>query len=332
MEKSYVIPIKLEKTEERENNIFCTLKDLKLHKEQITAKNICEIIDKNLQEIKDLKSNIEINFVGEYFTKLDIEKQEELLSSVLSYVKEGKINSITITTMPQYISKENLKVLRKYKVKNIRLEIVTMNDYLLKKAGFNFTYDTIKKSSKLIKRYGFNLNYKIYIGLPEATKLDEINTAKAICKLKPKQVEIYPIEIREKTKIYEEIQNNEYEELTMIQKIERAKEIFYMLSKKRINVEIKANYNNLEFKNRVESGIWFDTIVEKIKQYNVKVKEVEIEVNLVNFENAIGYKNENIEKLKEYYNVDSKVVTNNDIKPGKLEIIIKKKFTDFLEE
>lgn len=85
-------------------------------------------------------------------------------------------------------------------------------------------------------------------------------------------MEIYPIEIKEKTKIYEEIQNNEYEELTMIQKIERTKEIFYMLSKKKINVEIKA-YNNEEFKNRVESGIWFDTIVEKIKQYNVKVKK-----------------------------------------------------------
>ena len=117
----------------------------------------------------------------------------------------------------------------------------------------------------------------------------------------------------------------------MIQKIERTKEIFYMLSKKKINVEIKA-YNNEEFKNRVESGIWFDTIVEKIKQYNVKVKEVEIEVNSLNFDTAIGYKNENIEKLKDYYNVDSKVVTNDDIKPGKLEIIIKKKFTDFLEE
>ena len=86
-----------------------------------------------------------------------------------------------------------------------------------------------------------------------------------------------------------------------------------------------------EFKNRVESGIWFDTIVDKIKQYNVKVKEVEIEVNPQNFENAIGFENENIEKLKEYYNVDSKVVTNEEIKPGKIEINIKKKFTDFLE-
>ena len=31
------------------------------------------------------------------------------------------------------------------------------------------------------------------IGLPESTKLDEINTAKALIKLKPKIVRIYPV-------------------------------------------------------------------------------------------------------------------------------------------
>ena len=66
--------------------------------------------------------------------------------------------------------------------------------------------------------------------------------------------------------------------------------------------------------------------------FETSIKEVEIEVNSLNFDTAIGYKNENNEKLKDYFNVDSKVVTNDDIKPGKLEIIIKKKFTDFLEE
>ena len=34
-------------------------------------------------------------------------------------------------------------------------------------------------------------------------------------------------------------------------------------------------------------------------------------------------------KLKDYYDVDSKVVTNDDIKPGKLEIIIKKQVYRF---
>lgn len=330
MEKTYIIPIELKETGEKEENIFSRVAELKLHEKQITAKDITDLIEENLKEIA--KNNVEISFVGEYFTKLDLDKQEELLSSILPYIKDGKISNITIETIPQYITRENLKVLRKYKVKNIKLNVATLNNYLLKRAGFPFTYEEIKKSSKLIKRMGFNLIYKIYIGLPDATKLDEINTAKFICKLKPKKVEIYPVEIKEKTKIEKEVQNGEYEQLTIVQSVERAKEITYILTKKKIDVEIRDEEEKCKFKKKVESGIWLDTIVDKIKKYNVKVKEVEIEVNSQNYESAVGYENENIDKLKEYYDVDSKVVKKEEIKPGKLEIIIKKQFTDFLEE
>lgn len=330
MEKTYIIPIELKETGEKEENIFSRVAELKLHEKQITDKDIIDLIEENLKEIA--KNNVEISFVGEYFTKLDLDKQEELLSSILPYIKDGKISNITIETMPQYITRENLKVLRKYKVKNIKLNVATLNNYLLKRAGFPFTYEEIKKSSKLIKRMGFNLIYKIYIGLPDATKLDEINTAKFICKLKPKKVEIYPVEIKEKTKIEKEVQNGEYEQLTIVQSVERAKEITYILTKKKIDVEIRDEEEKCKFKKKVESGIWLDTIVDKIKKYNVKVKEVEIEVNSQNYESAVGFENENIDKLKEYYDVDSKVVKKEEIKPGKLEIIIKKQFTDFLEE
>ena len=330
MEKTYIIPIELKETGEKEENIFSRVAELKLHEKQITAKDITDLIEENLKEIA--KNNVEISFVGEYFTKLDLDKQEELLSSILPYIKDGKISNITIETMPQYITRENLKVLRKYKVKNIKLNVATLNNYLLKRAGFPFTYEEIKKSSKLIKRMGFNLIYKIYIGLPDATKLDEINTAKFICKLKPKKVEIYPVEIKEKTKIEKEVQNGEYEQLTIVQSVERAKEITYILTKKKIDVEIRDEEEKCKFKKKVESGIWLDTIVDKIKKYNVKVKEVEIKVNSQNYESAVGFENENIDKLKEYYDVDSRVVKKEEIKPGKLEIIIKKQFTDFLEE
>lgn len=330
MEKTYIIPIELKETGEKEENIFSRVAELKLHEKQITAKDITDLIEENLKEIA--KNNVEISFVGEYFTKLDLDKQEELLSSILPYIKDGKISNITIETMPQYITRENLKVLRKYKVKNIKLNVATLNNYLLKRAGFPFTYEEIKKSSKLIKRMGFNLIYKIYIGLPDATKLDEINTAKFICKLKPKKVEIYPVEIKEKTKIEKEVQNGEYEQLTIVQSVERAKEITYILTKKKIDVEIRDEEEKCKFKKKVESGIWLDTIVDKIKKYNVKVKEVEIEVNSQNYESAVGFENENIDKLKEYYDVDSRVVKKEEIKPGKIEIIIKKQFTDFLEE
>ena len=330
MKKTYILPIELKETIDRERDIFSNSNGIKLQEKQITAKDVVNIIEKNLKEIEN--NNIEISFEGEYFAKLELDKQEELLSSILAYIKENKISNIIIKTLPQNITKENLKILKKYKVKTIKMEVASLSNYLLKRAQFSFTYEEIKKATKLIKRYGFYLIYKIYIGLPEATKLDEINTAKLICKLKPRSVQVYCVPSKVKIKISQKFENDEYEELTLIQSIERAKEIFYILTHKKIKVEIMSNVEDAEFKNRVESGIWFDTIVDKIKQYNVKVKEVEIEVNPQDFESAIGLENENIEKLKEYYNVESKVIINNELKPGKIEINIKKKFSDFLDD
>lgn len=82
----------------------------------------------------------------------------------------------------------------------------------------------------------------------------------------------------------------------------------------------------------VEDSIWYDSIVNKIKRFNVKVKEVEIRVNPQDVNSVIGHKKENAEKLKELYEVEIKVVPDENIKIGKSEIKILKIFSDFKEE
>ena len=82
----------------------------------------------------------------------------------------------------------------------------------------------------------------------------------------------------------------------------------------------------------VEDAMWYDSILEKIKKFSVKVKEIEIKVNPENANNVIGHKKENIKKLKEIYDLDSIVKQENSIKPGKFEITILKTYKDFLNE
>ena len=55
MEGSYIIPIYLKETEDREKNIFSNLTGLKLQEKQITVKDVVDTIEKNLQEIKEKK-------------------------------------------------------------------------------------------------------------------------------------------------------------------------------------------------------------------------------------------------------------------------------------
>ena len=85
------------------------------------------------------------------------------------------------------------------------------------------------------------------------------------------------------------------------------------------------------FRQLVESGLWYDSIVNKIKKLNVKVKEVEVTINSIDVNNVVGHKRENITKLKELYDVDLIVKQDNSIKQGKSQIKITKIYTDFAE-
>lgn len=78
--------------------------------------------------------------------------------------------------------------------------------------------------------------------------------------------------------------------------------------------------------------MWYDVIVEKIKKLNTKVKEVVVTVNPVDVNNVIGQKRENINNLREIYDVDLIVKPDEKIKQGKSKIQITKIYEDFSEK
>lgn len=74
--------------------------------------------------------------------------------------------------------------------------------------------------------------------------------------------------------------------------------------------------------------MWYDAIIEKIKKFNAKVKEVEIRANGKNINNIVGHKRENMKNLKDVYDVDVKIVEDEKIKPGKFEIKVLKTYDE----
>lgn len=59
--------------------------------------------------------------------------------------------------------------------------------------------------------------------------------------------------------------------------------------------------------------------------------EVEVTVNPQDSDNVIGYEKENIQKLKEIYDIDLSVNPKEEIKPGKSKIEITKTYSGFAE-
>lgn len=351
MKKQYIIPIFVPHLGCPNDCIFCNQKSISGQKKNMTKEEVKKIIDNYLESIKKEDAGIEIAFYGGSFTAIEPKLQEELLETAYEYVKNGKVESIRVSTRPDAINKEILKRLKKYKVKTIELGVQSANDYILKKANRGHTFADVKKASKMIRWNGFKLGHQMMVGLPESTRSDEINTAKALIKLKPKMVRIYPVLVVKNTELEKEYQEGKYEPLPLVQAVEICKELVRMFADKNIDI-IRVGLQNTEeiaqpgskesevvagpyhpaFRQLVESAMWYDAIVGKIKKLNVKVKEVEVTVNPIDANNVIGHKKENVLKLKDTYDVDLILKQDENIKQGKSKIEIIKTYNDFLEE
>ena len=324
MKKQYIIPIFVPHLGCPNDCVFCNQKSISGQKSNMTKEKAKKIIDDYLESIKDEVAEIEIAFFGGSFTAIEKEKQEELLKVAYEYIKNGKVESIRVSTRPDCIDKETLKRLKKYGVKTIELGVQSANDYILKKANRGHTFADVKKASKMI---------------------DEINTAKALVKLKPKMVRIYPVLVIKNTKLEEEYKEGKYQPLSVVQAVEICKDIVRIFADKNIDIiriglqnteeisdpknegsEVVAGPYHPAFRQLVESAMWYDAIVGKIKKLNAKVKEVEVSVNPIDSNNVIGHKKENVIKLKNTYDVDLILKQDKTIKQGKSRINITKTY------
>ena len=338
MKKEYIIPIFVPHLGCKQCCTFCDQKTISGETKQVTADDVRNTIEYYLQNFKN-DNYVEVAFFGGSFTAIPIETQKELLEAVQPYIKDKKVDSIRLSTRPDAIDKNILKMLKKYHVKTIELGVQSSNNYILERCKRGHTFEDVKKASKLIRKYRFKLGHQMMIGLPESTEKDDIKTAEDIIKLKPKLVRIYPVLVIKGTGLEREYRNKEFTPLTVGQAVERSKEILRLFAKKNIQViriglqntetiadpknkdsEVVAGPYHPAFGQLVEDSIWYDKIVYEIKKINAKVIRVEIEANSQNINNIIGHKKENINKLKDTYAVITTVKANNSIKPGKFKL------------
>ena len=349
--KEYIIPIFVPHLGCPNDCTFCNQKKISGQTKNVKAEDVKNTIEYYLNNFKDDNKYIEVAFFGGSFTGIDVDKQKELLSVAYEYIKNKKIDSIRISTRPDYINKEILKMLKSYGVKTIELGVQSTNDYILNKSKRGHTFEDVKKASKLIRKNGFILGHQMMVGLPESTRQDEINTAKDLIKLKPKIVRIYPVLVIKGTQLEKDYESGEYTPLTVEQAVETAKDLLVLFNKKKINViriglqntneitdpnskksQVVAGPYHPAFRQLVESRLWYDNIANEIKKVNSNVTHIQIDVNPSDINNAVGHKRINIEKINDTYNTDLKINPNSKIKKGKLKITKLIKYQEFIKE
>ena len=220
-DKQYTIPIFIPHKGCPNSCIFCNQKKISGQIKNVDLSDVDNIIKTYLSYYKDQSKKIEIAFFGGSFTGIDINLQIDYLKVAKKYIDNGEVNSIRLSTRPDYISEEILVMLKEYGVDTIELGVQSMDDKILSIAKRGHTSQDVIRASKLIKKYNIRLGHQIMIGLPNSTMETEIYTIKECLKLKPTQLRIYPVYVIEDSELYDMYNSREYTPLNIAEAVKR---------------------------------------------------------------------------------------------------------------
>lgn len=276
-------------------------------------------------------AEVQIAFFGGSFTGIDRSEMIYLLSIAKEFIDSGRVDSVRLSTRPDYIDAERLDILKAYGVKTVELGIQSTSDKVLLKSNRGHTAKDSERAMKLIKEYGFELVGQMMVGLPGATPEDEYRTAEDICLWGADSARIYPTVVFHKTELCEMAKRGEYEPLTLESAVERSKgvkEIFIKNNVECIRLGLQSGENLTEpdgvyagdyhsaIGELVESRIYRDVIINAIDREGLADKlngrELVISVPLGEVSKVVGHKGENKRFLKDEYCVKNVKVIEKD--------------------
>jgi len=326
MIKHYTIPLFIPELACPFQCVFCDQRKISGSLKAPDSKEVDEIIQRNLSTLPQDKALIEIGFFGGNFTGLDAEHQRSYLQIAQKYVDKGLVQSIRLSTRPDYISHEILSLLKSFSVQTIELGAQSMDEGILIKSGRGHTAQDIIDSSELIKKTGFDLGLQMMLGLPGDSREKSLDTAKQIVALMPKDVRIYPTLVIQGTELASLFKNNLYNPLSLETAVDWTKDIYRLFFDAGLNIirvglhpseELADNKSLLagpyhpSFRELVLTELWKDRFEEKL-DFNLN-KSIIIYVAPQELNHAIGYSSANKKFLEERYEsvkikVDQKLI------------------------
>ena len=300
--------------------IYCNQKMISGQQHIPSEHEIHSIVKTHLKTIDHEKHIIEIGFFGGNFTGLSTEVQEALLKVTNGYLQSGQVDAIRLSTRPDYINEENLKLLLHYGVETIELGAQSMDDEVLQKVGRGHSSQDIVAAAGMIKKLGFKLGLQMMIGLPGDTVEKSIMTARQIIELGAENTRIYPLLVIKQTPLEEMFLKGEYVPLKLEEAVEQVKALYSLFEENHVKIirvglhpsEGLINGENYiagpfhaSFRELVLSAIWreaFTPLMTNKKNRNITVFVSPDEINY-----AVGYESSNKKILKtHFYHVEFK--------------------------
>ena len=140
----------------------------------------------------DRRESVQVAFYGGSFTGLPFERQHALLGAVQPYLHKGMVQTIRLSTRPDYIDQRRLDLLRRYGVGIVELGVQTCDDHLLRLAGRGHASSDTVRAAAMVKGAGLHLGIQLMLGLPGQSFASLRRTLSQVIGLGPEFVRLYP--------------------------------------------------------------------------------------------------------------------------------------------
>ncbi len=225
-----------------------------------TTEDVIETVIKAQKSLNYNPKTTEIAFFGGSFTAINRNYMKSLLETAFQYVKTGVVSGIRISTRPDAIDDEILKLLKEYGVTAIELGAQSLNDKVLKMNNRGHKAKDVYNSSKLIREYGFELGLQIMTGLYGDNDESAVATAMEVINIKPDTVRIYPTIVLKDTYLASLYADGIYKPQSLNDSVALATKLYSMFTSEGINV-IRLGLHSIENEAYV-SGPWHPAFSE----------------------------------------------------------------------
>jgi radical SAM superfamily enzyme len=265
---------------------------------------------------KDKSRNVEIAFYGGNFTGVDSVYQEQLLSWANSFIQKRLVDSVRISTRPDYISEEKLQILKKYHVTTVEIGAQSFVDNVLRFARRGHDSASIVKAMAILKEHDFRTGLHLMVGLPKDKREGFIYSLDETIKLKPDAVRIHPVIVFSETTLAEKFKNGKYKPLELSEAVELCQMAWKKLSIAsirliRMGVQITPAMEKEDavlagpihpaFGSLVLDSVFYKYTINLLGNISSNTQEFHFKLSQRDISNFRGLNNSNIKAIKKLY-------------------------------
>jgi histone acetyltransferase (RNA polymerase elongator complex component) len=291
----------------------------------------------------DGKASHELAFYGGSFTALPHAEQIAYLELAALYRQKGLIRAIRISTRPDAIDPDHLKLLKAYGVRRIELGAQSFDDRVLSMSQRGHSAEDIERAAKWIHEAGIDLGLQLMVGLPGDSPETDLKGISEAFRLGATTLRIYPALVLKDTNLEKQLLMGDYRPLSLNVAVERVALMMDAVDEKnaertqafleiiRVGLqenemlsgsgEVLAGPHHPAFRSLVDTFRFKTRLDQDAQRYNWRSKNLEVHVRGKDLSSFVGHQRSNLIYLRDNYGVNSFRVIQDESIPAMRYII-----------